>query len=122
MPRTSEPGKGRSRGRAGAGTKPGGSPVTGTGTGSGVASGDTPNGNTIERASLHPVTRPQPPVPQVLEVPATATEIQPEDRREAIARAAYYRAEKRGFVPGHEKEDWLEAERELLAAERQLLR
>jgi hypothetical protein len=36
-----------------------------------------------------------------------------------IAERAYYRAERRGFVPGHELDDWLSAEREvaeLLAA------
>lgn len=38
-------------------------------------------------------------------------------RRDAIARAAYYRAEQRGFAPGYEVEDWLEAEREVLAKE-----
>ena len=32
---------------------------------------------------------------------------------EAIAVAAYYRAEQRGFTPGGELDDWLEAEREL---------
>jgi len=30
-----------------------------------------------------------------------------------IAIAAYYKAESRGFAPGHEIEDWLEAEAEL---------
>ncbi|MGR8952584.1 MAG: DUF2934 domain-containing protein [Gammaproteobacteria bacterium] len=30
-----------------------------------------------------------------------------------IAEAAYYRAQKRGFTPGHEDEDWLEAEKEI---------
>jgi hypothetical protein len=30
-----------------------------------------------------------------------------------IAERAYYRAEKRGFVPGHELEDWVAAEREI---------
>lgn len=34
-------------------------------------------------------------------------------RRARIAIAAYYRAERRGFAPGRELEDWLEAEREL---------
>ncbi|CAI8801662.1 DUF2934 domain-containing protein [Methylocaldum szegediense] len=33
-----------------------------------------------------------------------------------IAEAAYYRAEKRGFVPGYEVEDWLEAEKEIRSA------
>jgi hypothetical protein len=36
-----------------------------------------------------------------------------EDRAERIARAAYFRAERRGFAPGHELEDWLAAEREI---------
>lgn len=31
-----------------------------------------------------------------------------------IAEAAYYRAEQRGFTPGHEIPDWIEAEREIL--------
>lgn len=35
------------------------------------------------------------------------------DRQERIARAAYGRAEKRGFAPGAEWDDWLEAEREV---------
>lgn len=36
------------------------------------------------------------------------------DRRRAlIARAAYFRAEKRGFAPGGEAQDWLEAEHEI---------
>ena len=30
-----------------------------------------------------------------------------------IAERAYFKAERRGFVPGHEVEDWLAAEREL---------
>ena len=30
-----------------------------------------------------------------------------------IAEAAYYRAERRGFAPGHELEDWVQAEAEL---------
>ena len=33
-----------------------------------------------------------------------------EERLEWIATAAYYKAEARGFVPGLEMEDWLEAE------------
>jgi len=35
------------------------------------------------------------------------------DRDAKIAELAYYKAEKRGFEPGHELEDWLEAEQEL---------
>jgi hypothetical protein len=35
--------------------------------------------------------------------------------RELVAIAAYYRAERRGFAPGGEVEDWLDAEREVAA-------
>lgn len=31
-----------------------------------------------------------------------------------IEEAAYYRAQRRGFAPGHELDDWLEAEAELV--------
>ena len=34
----------------------------------------------------------------------------PEQRAALIAEAAFFRAEKRGFSPGHEVEDWLAAE------------
>lgn len=37
----------------------------------------------------------------------------PLDNMAKIAELAYYKAERRGFEPGHELEDWLEAEREL---------
>ena len=37
----------------------------------------------------------------------------PEQRAALIAEAAYFRAEKRGFAPGHEAEDWLAAEAEV---------
>ena len=36
-----------------------------------------------------------------------------EDRRAMIAEAAYLRAERRGFAPGQETEDWLAAEVEV---------
>jgi hypothetical protein len=35
--------------------------------------------------------------------------------RELVAIAAYYRAERRGFAPGGEIEDWLAAEQEVAA-------
>jgi hypothetical protein len=37
------------------------------------------------------------------------------DMRAAIAERAYYKAERRGFTPGHDVEDWLAAEREIAA-------
>jgi hypothetical protein len=41
---------------------------------------------------------------------------EPPDRWAMIAVAAYFLAERRGFVSGHEHEDWLAAEREVDAA------
>jgi hypothetical protein len=40
-------------------------------------------------------------------------------REQMIAEAAYYRAERRGFAPGAEIEDWLAAEREIEALVRE---
>jgi hypothetical protein len=37
-----------------------------------------------------------------------------EEYHRRIAIAAYYRAERRGFIPGGELEDWLAAEREIV--------
>jgi hypothetical protein len=38
------------------------------------------------------------------------------DLRQQIADRAYLLAEARGFAPGHDFEDWLQAERDVLAA------
>jgi hypothetical protein len=45
----------------------------------------------------------------------------PDRHRSMIAEAAYYRAEKRGFQPGYEVSDWVEAESEILERERRVL-
>jgi len=37
------------------------------------------------------------------------------DLQQSIAEAAYYKAEKRGFIPGFEEQDWAEAETEILS-------
>lgn len=39
--------------------------------------------------------------------------IAPEERWRMIAIAAYHKAEKRGFAPGNELQDWAEAEKEI---------
>lgn len=63
----------------------------------GTTGGDMDAGSTIKDTSL-----------QRREIPSYS------DSREArIAEAAYWRAEQRGFAPGGELEDWLEAEREV---------
>jgi hypothetical protein len=42
-----------------------------------------------------------------------APEAAQSERRRRIAEAAYHRAQLRGFAPGYEEEDWLEAEKEI---------
>ena len=46
--------------------------------------------------------------------------IEPMMSQEMIAVAAYYRAEKRGFFPGGEVEDWLEAEKDIFGYSRRV--
>ncbi len=41
--------------------------------------------------------------------------VEPERKWQMIAEAAYYRAEQRGFAPGGELQDWLEAEAQMEA-------
>ena len=50
--------------------------------------------------------------PEVVSTPA-----QPTDLTHSIATTAYFLAEGRNFEPGHELEDWLEAERRVRAAQ-----
>jgi hypothetical protein len=91
--------------------------------GRGRASAEQTTSNAIESTSLSRVDLPPQPGPTQIpvQVDPTPAEVQSAgesgDRREAIARAAYYRAEQRGFAPGYELEDWLEAERALLEKE-----
>jgi Protein of unknown function (DUF2934) len=66
-----------------------------------------------------PVKRPlsapspaKPPLSTPLNSPARAR-VTPDARRSLIAQNAYHRAERRGFEPGHEDEDWLAAEVEV---------
>jgi hypothetical protein len=60
----------------------------------------------------------QQPAAQPTEVTATHLERREipsfsESREARIAEAAYWRAERRGFVPGQELDDWLAAEKEV---------
>jgi Protein of unknown function (DUF2934) len=41
-------------------------------------------------------------------------EISPDELRKLVSEAAYYRAKQRGFAPGHEEEDWIQAEAEVI--------
>jgi hypothetical protein len=51
-----------------------------------------------------------------------AGDITTEERERRIRQAAYFRAQSRGFAPGHELEDWVEAEQEVDRASRPLSR
>lgn len=42
-----------------------------------------------------------------------AVQLSAEKRLRQVAEAAYFIAERRGFAPGHDVEDWLEAESEI---------
>lgn len=46
-------------------------------------------------------------------IPALESSESRADFKAMVAEAAYYKAEQRGFAPGFEMADWLEAEREL---------
>ena len=41
-------------------------------------------------------------------------DISPDELRKLVSEAAYYRAKQRGFTPGHELEDWIQAEAEVM--------
>ncbi len=49
---------------------------------------------------------------QPLDVSARA-QVSPDEIKRLIAEAAYYRAKERGFKPGYELEDWVQAEAEV---------
>jgi hypothetical protein len=70
-------------------------------------------------AKPQPVTAAPPPEPKRAPAkkpkpPAVARpEVTPDVRRGMIAKAAYLRAERRGFASGNEHEDWMAAEAEV---------
>ena len=46
--------------------------------------------------------------------PVACPSISAQEQQMLVARAAFFRAERRGFAPGGELQDWVEAEAELL--------
>jgi hypothetical protein len=50
--------------------------------------------------------------PRTRQSPETAAAAPVKSRETVIAELAYFRALERGFAPGHETEDWFEAEAE----------
>jgi hypothetical protein len=76
---------------------------------------ETPNTpDPVAAAEGSPLKRPlrAPPKPAP-PVAAPRVRVTGEARRALIAENAYLRAERRGFAPGHEVDDWLEAEVEV---------
>ena len=72
-----------------------------------------------QRATLKRVDQPLKPAPEEPRAVTAAglsgsrPEISDVARRDMIERAAYFRAEQRGFAPGEEVTDWLAAERDV---------
>jgi hypothetical protein len=60
-----------------------------------------------------PKAAPQAPRPSPFSGNARA-DLSPDELRKLISEAAYYRAKQRGFTPGHELEDWIQAEAEVM--------
>jgi hypothetical protein len=60
-----------------------------------------------------PAKRPAKPKASKSETTPARAQVSEDTRRGMIAEAAYLRAERRGFAPGHENEDWCAAEKEV---------
>ena len=60
-----------------------------------------------------PGRRASPPKPAAEPAASTGMTVSEDARRAMIAQAAYLRAERRGFAPGGELEDWMAAEAEV---------
>jgi Protein of unknown function (DUF2934) len=77
-------------------------------------SGDTPT-TTAKRAPRQPARRSLPADPKGTpqSAPDRAIGLTPDERHTLVARAAYFRAEARGFAPGRELDDWYDAELEV---------
>ncbi|HUL12907.1 MAG TPA: DUF2934 domain-containing protein [Methylococcaceae bacterium] len=71
--------------------------------------------NVSKKFSQEPIATTQTNEPVLRSVKADVVHLEPELFRQMVAARAFYKAEQRGFEPGHELEDWLEAEQELLA-------
>jgi hypothetical protein len=73
--------------------------------------GGTPQGT--EPGSRTDVPPPERTAVRAKPAPQRRMQVSTDARRTMIAEAAYLRAERRGFAPGHETEDWLAAEIEV---------
>ena len=71
-----------------------------------------PKAATAVRAGVAPAAKPRKRKTEAPPGPGAAIGLH--EREMMIARAAYFRAEKRGFAPGNELQDWIEAEAEVM--------
>jgi hypothetical protein len=60
---------------------------------------------------------PNPDHAEIVRMAAVEANSRAAERCQMIATAAYFRAQSRGFEPGHELEDWFEAETEITHAQ-----
>jgi hypothetical protein len=67
----------------------------------------------VAKKAPAPKAAPRPPLPDRAVTLKPIREVTPEERYRMIQEAAYYRAEKRGFAPGHEEDDWAAAVAEI---------
>lgn len=86
--------------------------------GSKAAAGAKPTAESRPTASRRPErVAPDAPSSDVIQTGATSgnarAQMSPEDIYRLIQEAAYYKAKARGFAPGHEVQDWIEAEAEV---------
>jgi hypothetical protein len=61
-----------------------------------------------------PAVKPEATKPQSTFTGNAQAEVSPEELRKLIEEAAYFRAKQRGFAPGYELEDWIQAEAEVM--------
>ena len=70
------------------------------------------NGSATKGGATKDVRKKVSPKPEIVKSEARAT-LLPINLEDEIRRLAYLMAERRGFEPGHEADDWLTAEREV---------
>ena len=78
-----------------------------------TGSGRTESPPPAEKASPRRRAEPVKPAPAPASGGSARVKVSEDARRAMIAEAAYLRAERRGFAPGNEEEDWLAAEAEV---------
>lgn len=78
-----------------------------------MAIASTPQGRRRGAQRIAPPSIEEPQTPAKPVAAPTVSFIEPEKRHALICEAAYFRAERRGFCPGQELDDWLAAEGEI---------